>query len=448
MKHLLQLGLLVLFISCQKKETANTTPPDPDSYQIQLKEQQAAQVLNQTFGISKSAGWLDKMPSFLTDIPEADTLEVRLTSFLGKRKLKKLYANGSLDSIKYPVDSVKRGVYVINGYRDEQQFIIIDANNNYSFKDDTVFYFNKDFKHRIAKESLLRDSIPFITVTYEDFDGEKLVEKRLKVKPLPEKIPYQEFLTKEQLKQIHPRQLNDIFSTKLFYQQDWEGILELEEKQYLVNVMDGLRGPSVFFYDTPRDSISIDRDKQNYRIKDSVKLGSHYYIIDSITSIKDELFIRKLDIKAPKWGYLAGEKSVDFEFQNIAGEERKISEVLQDKEYVLIDFWGTWCAPCKELTPDLVRMSKEYKDKLALMSVAYERKKEPLLKYIDKHQMEWEHIYLEGNAKSAKKGKPKLIKNFAIEGYPTFLLINKQLDIVYRGIGRPGLEKIEEVIRE
>ncbi len=447
MKYLLLLCLFAMLISCQNKETAIATPTDPDSYQIQLQEQQAEQVLNQKFGTAKPAAWLDERPSFLKDFPEADTLEVRLTRFLGARKIKELYANGSLDSIKHPMDSIKRGVYVVNGYRDGQQFVVIDANNNYTFKDDTVFYFKNDFKHRIPKDPLLRDSIPFVTIVYQDFDGEQLIEKTMKVKPLPEKLPYEEFLNKEQLKQLPPRQLKDSFAVKLFYQQDWEGQLQLEDKDYVVNVMKWFQGSKVQFYEGPREAITIDPQNQGYTIKDSIKLGNAYYILDSLTPKKDQLFIRKLDIEAPKWGYRTGETTVDFAFENIDAEQKKVSELFDGKEYVLIDFWGTWCGPCTALTPDLVRMSQEYENKMALLSIAFDQKKEPLVAYIAKNNMAWEHVFVEGYAKANMKEKPRLIKNFAVEGYPTFILLNSKLEIVHRGTGKPALDKIEGMIK-
>ena len=446
MKYLLPLCLFAVLISCQKKETATTTTTDPDNYQIQLQEQQAEQVLNQAGGVARPTAWLNGTPSFLKDIPEADTLEVRMARFLDTRKLKELYANGNLDSIKHPIDSIKRGVYVVNGYRDEQQFVVIDANNNYTFKDDTVFYFNKDFKHRIPKNPLLRDSIPFITVMYEDFDGEELIEKTMKVKPLPEKLPYEEFLNKEQLQRMPPRQLNDIFVTKLFYQQDWEGQLQLEDKNYVVNVVKGFRGPKVQFYEGPRDAITIDPQHQGYTVKDSIKLGNAYYVLDSITPKSDQLFIRKLDIEAPKWGYRTGETTVDFAFENIDAEQKKVSELFDGREYVLIDFWGTWCGPCTALTPDLVRMFQEYENKMALLSIAFDQKKEPVVAYIAKNNMAWEHMYIEGYGNKNIKEKHQLIKNFDIEGYPTFILLNSKLEIVHRGTGKPALDKIEEMI--
>ncbi|MBQ4820013.1 TlpA disulfide reductase family protein [Aquimarina sp. MMG016] len=447
MKHqTLFIVLMILSVfSCQKKETLAETTSEVNSYRVQLKENQAENVLNQKFGISMRAGWLDFVPSFLTDIPKADTLSIRFTSFLHQRKLNKLYKDGLLDSMEYPSNRIKKGVYVINGYRDNKQFVIIDANNNFSFKDDTVFNYDINFKHRLPKNVNLRDSISYITVTYDDFDGKGISKKKLKVKPLPKKISYHEFLTEDQLKKINKKQLNDIFDVRLFYQQDWEGVLALENRKYVIHVLEGLIGPRVSFYEGDPTTIVYNSDHRKYRIKDTLKLNGQFYRIDSITMVKDELFIRKLDIQAPQWGFLKGEKSVDFKFQNILEKERKMSDLLQDKEYVLVDFWGTWCAPCKALTPDLQQIHKNYGDFLNIVSLAYDKEKEPVLDYINKNNMDWEHIFLQGNAKNGKEKKPKLIKNFAIEAYPTFILIDKNLRIISRGVGKKGLQKVLEI---
>lgn len=56
-----------------------------------------------------------------------------------------------------------------------------------------------------------------------------------------------------------------------------------------------------------------------------------------------------------------GDKAVDFKLKSLEGEEFQLHEVTKDKG-VIINFWGTWCKPCREEMPDLNRAQVDHKD--------------------------------------------------------------------------------------
>jgi thiol-disulfide isomerase/thioredoxin len=59
---------------------------------------------------------------------------------------------------------------------------------------------------------------------------------------------------------------------------------------------------------------------------------------------------------------LIGKKAPDFKLALLDGGEVELSK-LQDKNIVLLDFWATWCGPCRQVMPALSEISKEYKPK-------------------------------------------------------------------------------------
>ncbi|BCJ88352.1 TlpA family protein disulfide reductase [Effusibacillus dendaii] len=65
----------------------------------------------------------------------------------------------------------------------------------------------------------------------------------------------------------------------------------------------------------------------------------------------------------PRPGY----RAPDFTLHDLNGTAVKLSDLKGKK--VLINFWASWCPPCKAETPDLVEMSQKYKDKVAFYGV-------------------------------------------------------------------------------
>lgn len=56
-----------------------------------------------------------------------------------------------------------------------------------------------------------------------------------------------------------------------------------------------------------------------------------------------------------------GDEAPDFLLMDLSGEERQLSDYKG--KGVFLNFWGTWCEPCKEEMPHMEKMSQEYKEK-------------------------------------------------------------------------------------
>lgn len=87
-------------------------------------------------------------------------------------------------------------------------------------------------------------------------------------------------------------------------------------------------------------------------------------------------------------GLAVGKKAPDFTAPNPDGKPVRFSENL--KGYTLVDFWASWCGPCRKENPNIVAAYKEYHDKgFNIIGISLDKKKENWVKGIQEDQLNW-----------------------------------------------------------
>lgn len=122
---------------------------------------------------------------------------------------------------------------------------------------------------------------------------------------------------------------------------------------------------------------------------------------------------------------IIGDKYVDFEQKDTTGKSVKISEKLG--KYTLIEFWASWCGPCRKMTPELQREYKKHKNKgFTIVGVSLDSKKEDWLKAIDKDKIVWDNM-------SALNGRDNFVtKAYHITSIPDNILLDENGIIIGR----------------
>lgn len=130
-----------------------------------------------------------------------------------------------------------------------------------------------------------------------------------------------------------------------------------------------------------------------------------------------------------KPGIEAGELMPDISFATLDGDYYD-SESLRGK-YVLIDFWGSWCPPCKAANAELKSLYKEvqnnekFSENFTLISIAYESDSTAWLKAIEDQRLNWPIQVMEH-----QRGDTPLTRAFKVVAFPTNFLIDPQGRIV------------------
>jgi len=136
-----------------------------------------------------------------------------------------------------------------------------------------------------------------------------------------------------------------------------------------------------------------------------------------------------------------GDRYVDFTEPDIEGKNVSLSDF--NGKIVLLEFWGSWCGPCREGNPELVRIYNEFKNKgFDILGVASDHDKEFWIQSVKNDSLTWQ------NVSDLKGDKNKAALIYGISYYPSSFLIDRNGLIVAKDLRGDALRsKLQEMLK-
>lgn len=139
---------------------------------------------------------------------------------------------------------------------------------------------------------------------------------------------------------------------------------------------------------------------------------------------------------------LKDDKAPEFSLKSVDGKTVKLSDYKG--KVVIIDFWATWCPPCRKGIPDLISIQNEFKDKVVIIGISLDREKtiKDVPGFVKNNGINYPVVY----------GDDKVVIDYGgIQSIPTSFVVDKNGTVVDMHVGLVSKEtyinKIKELLK-
>jgi len=178
---------------------------------------------------------------------------------------------------------------------------------------------------------------------------------------------------------------------------------------------------------------------------DQIKIDENldlYEKVDKILYAKypNNAFVGDLHRKvASKLQLAIGRPAPEINLSSPEGKNIKLSSFRG--KVVLIDFWASWCGPCRRESPNMVKIYNKYHSKgFEIYSVSLDKEKSSWVKAIGADHLAWTHV------SDLRYWSSVAAKDYGVGSIPFTVLVDEKGNIIAKGLRGPALEqKLEEI---
>ncbi|MDP4197849.1 MAG: TlpA disulfide reductase family protein [Bacteroidota bacterium] len=441
--------LLSLPVSAKCVPQANSSENIPDTLVIEMTKMKGFGPFPKDFGILQtmdpSSPWIKSVPN-IKGIPdnlrglmfgtfEADFMQYIYQIYYAG-KISEWLFNSCKNSWRWEPDSseftkneIKGSIAFAAGYDENNRLkVLVDRNNNYDLSDDE-YYFIPDIKEGQHFFDRYSDSLLF-EAAYEYYDGHDIRKNKTWI--------YVDYSPE----MLMPNRKSSSIALTVNHAEYYQGEFVLENKRYSIALISGGRPVVREYYkiliaekgkDFTKGEFSDELGTEKGGL---LRIGDNYYRLAKASIDGSHVTLIRDNFLSSTEGNQKGLKAFNFTAKTIDGQEVKFSDMRG--KYVLIDFWGTWCSPCREEIKTLKTIYKTYKNKnLVMIGIANDNINN-LKTFVDKQEIGWPQI--------AQDKDKNILRLYNVMSYPTIYLIDPEGRIIAKNLQDPDLlQKLKEI---
>ena len=138
-----------------------------------------------------------------------------------------------------------------------------------------------------------------------------------------------------------------------------------------------------------------------------------------------------------------GKMFVDFAGFTVDGQASKLSDYVGKGKYVLVDFWASWCGPCKGEIPNLKELHEKCGEKLVVLGINVYDDETRFKETLQEEGIQYPQIFI------PKNNKDDAAKLYGVSGIPQIMLFSPEGRIVKRNLrGKEMIQFVEEQLKK
>ena len=202
-----------------------------------------------------------------------------------------------------------------------------------------------------------------------------------------------------------------------------------EAQEYLKNYADSTSSPLLALF-----AVSLLNPEENSEYIDKT-------IAKAEKEIPQSTYVKELKAKTEQATRLSmGKKAPEFELKNPKGENMPLS-ATQGK-VVLLDFWASWCRPCRIENPNVVKLYDKYKSKgFEIYSVSLDQNMQKWVQAIEQDNLKWKY-----HGSNLQGWQCPVAKQYDVSSIPQTFLLDREGKIIAKNLRGQALEqKLQEI---
>ncbi len=174
------------------------------------------------------------------------------------------------------------------------------------------------------------------------------------------------------------------------------------------------------------------------RIEDHRKLDSLYKLFNA--TLQATTYLKNIRDKIKSLTALIPGKTVPI-FTTVTSDKKAFNLSDLKGQYVVLDFWGSWCMPCTKGFPKMKEYYRKYSNRIAFVGIACNDKESDWKDAISKYELGWLHVF-------NPEGADNLAVKYNVEAYPTKILIDRDGNFIqaFKGEGEDFYQKLDALI--
>lgn len=208
--------------------------------------------------------------------------------------------------------------------------------------------------------------------------------------------------------------------------------LENKSSEYIYNFIDANIANPVGIHLWPGNSYSMELSQLQAL---AAKVPAEYKENERIAKL-----LQRIEVLAKT---AVGQKFTDFTMPDPEGNPVKLSDIIAKNKYTLIDFWASWCGPCRAEMPNVVAAYKEFNKKgFGIVGVSLDSDAEAWKKAIKDMDMTWDHM------SDVKGWECEGAALYGVSSIPATVLVAQDGTIIERNLrGEAIKEKLSELLK-